>query len=189
MNKHKETDSINAEKNTTNDFLFAAISNLAGNLNFLDTKISIVMAAVGVVLGLVVACKSNILRAYNYYSECCVLKVVFMLLSFVSILSMLFVFVFGIRCIMVRFGKSESPSMWFFRTVNYGGIPEQEYYQKIKQMTDKDVTNSLSSELYKLNSINDRKMRAGRAAIVSFFISCISLFFSMFMVGIAYLVV
>ena len=68
---HQKND--NYEHNS--DFLKSAISDLAGNLALVDTKISIILATVGVVLGLVVACKSNILRAYDFYSNTCVMVV------------------------------------------------------------------------------------------------------------------
>ena len=47
---------LRRQKNTLNDnntieFLKAAISDLTGNLTLLDTKISIIMATVGVILG------------------------------------------------------------------------------------------------------------------------------------------
>ena len=79
------------------DFLKAAISDLAGNLALLDTKISIIMATVGVILGLVVACKSNILKAYYFYLDNCCLKHIFLLLSVAYIISVVITFVYGIK--------------------------------------------------------------------------------------------
>ena len=93
---------------STNDFLKVAISDLTGNLTLLDTKISIIMATVGVILGLVVACKSNILKAYYFYEDICIFKAIFLLLSATYIVSIIFTFVYGIKCIMIRFGKSKS---------------------------------------------------------------------------------
>ena len=65
MKKHVIKEPINCD--STNDFLKAAITDITGNLALLDTKISIVMATVGVILGLVVACKSNIFGYFLYY--------------------------------------------------------------------------------------------------------------------------
>ena len=109
---HQKND--NYEHNS--DFLKSAISDLAGNLALVDTKISIILATVGVVLGLVVACKSSILRAYDFYSNTCVWKALFLFLSFACIVSIILTFVFGVRCVMIIFVKSKTKSLLFFIT-------------------------------------------------------------------------
>lgn len=173
----------------TNDFLKVAISDLTGNLTLLDTKISIIMATVGVILGLVVACKSNILKAYYFYEDICIFKAIFLLLSAAYIVSIIFTFVYGIKCIMIRFGKSKSSSLWFFQTEDYGGITEQNYIKRVKYMTDESIMKNLAVEVYKLNRINNRKMLTGKTTIILFAISCAIISALMIMVGISYLVV
>lgn len=173
----------------SSDFLKSAISDLTGNLALLDTKISIILATVGVVLGLVVACKSNILRAYDYYSNTCILKVLFLFLSVAYIASIILTFVFGIRCVMIRFGKSKSKSLWFFKTEEYGGISEKSYVEKAMKSKDDTILNSLASEVYKLNKINNKKMDEGKKTILFFSISCCIIAALMLMVGVFYLVV
>lgn len=173
----------------TSDFLKLAISDLTGNLTLLDTKISLIMATIGVILGLVVACKSNILKAYYFYEGICIFKAIFLLLSAAYIVSVIITFVYGIKCIMIRFGKSKSSSLWFFQTEDYGGITEQNYIQKVKHMTDESIMKNLAVEVYKLNSINNRKMRTGKTTIILFAISCAIISALMIMVGISYLVV
>lgn len=182
---HQKND--NYEHNS--DFLKSAISDLAGNLALVDTKISIILATVGVVLGLVVACKSNILRAYDFYSNTCVWKVLFLFLSFACIVSIILTFVFGVRCVMIRFGKSKTKSLWFFRTEEYGGISEKNYVEKAIKSSDDTILNSLASEVYKLNKINNKKMNAGKKTIFFFSISCCIIAALMLMVGVFYLVV
>ena len=86
----------NVNYDTTNNFLKDAISDLSGNLILLDTKISIILATVGVILGLVVACKSNILKAYYFYSNNCIFNVIFLLLSYSYVISIIITFIFGI---------------------------------------------------------------------------------------------
>ena len=189
MSKCEDKPKTNGDNALTKDFLLAAISDLTGNLNLLDTKISIVMATVGAILGVAVACKSNILKAYNYYSNSCILKILFLLFLFIFVLSVLTTFICGIQCIMIRVGKSKSPSLWFFNTEKFGGISEQDYYRKIKRMTNEDINKNLSTELYKLNAINNCKMRSGRNTILFFSISSFAFFAMMIMVGISYLVV
>ena len=173
----------------TNDFLKVAISDLTGNLTLLDTKISIIMATVGVILGLVVACKSNILKAYYFYEDICIFKAIFLLLSATYIVSIIFTFVYGIKCIMIRFGKSKSSSLWFFQTEDNGGITEQNYIKRVKYMTDESIMKNLAVEVYKLNRINNRKMLTGKTTIILFAISCAIISALMIMVGISYLVV
>lgn len=175
--------------NSTNDFLKMAISDLTGNLTLLDTKISIIMATVGVILGLVVACKRNILKAYYFYEDICIFKAVFLLLSAAYIVSIIFTFVYGIKCIMIRFGKSKSSSLWFFQTEDYDGITEQNYIKRVKYMTDESIMKNLAVEVYKLNRINNRKMLTGKTTIILFAISCAIISALMIMVGISYLVV
>lgn len=174
---------------STNDFLKVAISDLTGNLTLLDTKISIIMATVGVILGLVVACKSNILKAYYFYEDICIFKAIFLLLSAAYIVSIIFTFVYGIKCIMIRFGKSKSSSLWFFQTEDNGGITEQNYIKRVKYMTDESIMKNLAVEVYKLNRINNRKMLTGKTTIILFAISCAIISALMIMVGISYLVV
>lgn len=174
---------------STNDFLKVAISDLTGNLTLLDTKISIIMATVGVILGLVVACKSNILKAYYFYEDICIFKAIFLLLSATYIVSIIFTFVYGIKCIMIRFGKSKSSSLWFFQTEDNGGITEQNYIKRVKYMTDESIMKNLAVEVYKLNRINNRKMLTGKTTIILFAISCAIISALMIMVGISYLVV
>lgn len=185
-NRRKESTS---NYNSTNDFLKTAISDLTGNLTLLDTKVSLIMATVGVILGLVVACKSNILKAYHFYEDICIFKAIFLLLSAVYIVSVIITFVYGIKCIMIRFGKSKSSSLCFFQTEDYGGITEQNYLQKVKYMTDESITKNLAVEVYKLNRINNRKMRTGKLTIIMFAISCAMISLLMIIVGISYLVV
>ena len=174
---------------STNDFLKVAISDLTGNLTLLDTKISIIMATVGVILGLVVACKSNILKAYYFYEDICIFKAIFLLLSATYIVSIIFTFVYGIKCIMIRFGKSKSSSLWFFQTEDNGGITEQNYIKRVKYMTDESIMKNLAVEVYKLNRINNRKMLTGTTTLILFAISCAIISALMIMVGISYLVV
>ena len=174
---------------STNDFLKVAISDLTGNLTLLDTKISIIMVTVGVILGLVVACKRNILKAYYFYEDICIFKAIFLLLSATYIVSIIFTFVYGIKCIMIRFGKSKSSSLWFFQTEDNGGITEQNYIKRVKYMTDESIMKNLAVEVYKLNRINNRKMLTGKTTIILFAISCAIISALMIMVGISYLVV
>lgn len=174
---------------STNDFLKVAVSDLTGNLTLLDTKISIIMATVGVILGLVVACKSNILKAYYFYEDVCIFKAIFLLLSAAYIVSIIFTFVYGIKCIMIRFGKSKASSLWFFQTEDNGGITEQNYIKRVKYMTDESIMKNLAVEVYKLNRINNRKMLTGKTTIILFAISCAIISALMIMVGISYLVV
>ena len=187
MKKRQKKRSFNYDN--TIDFLKQAISDLTGNLTLLDTKISIVMATVGVILGLVVTCKSNVLKAYYFYSDYCILKALFLLLSASYIVSVITTFVYGIKCIMIRFGKSKSSSLWFFNTDDYGGITEKHYLHKVQKLTDATIMQNLAIEVYKLNKINNHKMHAGKRTIILFSISCAIISALMIMVGFSYLVV
>ncbi len=179
----------NANYDKTDEFLKDAISDLSGNLTLIDTKISIILATVGVILGLVVACKSNILKAYYFYSDNNISNVVFLLLSLIYVISIIITFIYGIKCIMIRFGKSDSKSLWFFKTKDYGGISEENYIQKVKCMSEETMMKNYAAEVYKLNQINNKKMYAGKVTIILFAVSCATIATLMVMVGISYLVV
>ena len=142
MRMRKQRSNFNYDN--INDFLKVAISDLAGNLTLLDTKISIIIATVGVILGLVVACKSNVLKAYYIYANNCCTKCMFLLLSLAYIVSVIITFIYGIKCIMIRFGKSKSSSLWFFDTELYGGLSEESYIKKIKCISDETIMNMAS---------------------------------------------
>ena len=185
MNKNSSQRNKNSEKN--NEFLESAISDLAGNLSLVDTKISIILATIGVILGLVVACKSNILKAYCYYAQSDLMKVIFIFLVIAYVSSVVLSFVFGIKCIMIRFGKSNKKSLWFFKTEKFGGISEKDYLKDIRALTDEDVTRNLAIEVYKLNDINNSKMKDGKKTIVFFAISCMIIAIIMILVGLFYL--
>ena len=185
MRYHKRK--INSNCDCTNNFMKVAISDLTGNLTLLDTKISIIMATVGVIMGLVVACKSNILKAYYFYSNYCFFKSIFLLLSVIYIITIIATFAFGIKCIMIRFGKSKSSSLWFFKTKDCGGISEQDYIHRIRYMSNEAIMKNLAIEVYKLNTINNQKMRAGKITLIFFSVSCGIIAALMIMVGISYL--
>ena len=186
MKENKEKASDNYQN--TCEFLKAAISDLAGNLNLIDTKISIVMATAGVLLGLAIACKSNFLSAFHFYSGNYFLKAVFISLTVTYSVVVLLTYIFGINCIMIRFGKSKRPSLWFFETEEYGGVGEKNYIQKIKQMNDEGIVENLSVEVFKLNTINHAKMLAGRKTLICFSISSAILFSITIMASISYLI-
>lgn len=185
----KNRKGLKTNYDNTSEFLKAAISNLTGNLTLLDTKISIILATVGVVLGLIIACKSNVLKAYYFFANNYFFKVLFLFLSGILIIGIIMTFAFGIKCIMIRFGKSKSSSLFFFNTETYGGISERDYMQKIIKMSDEEIMKNLADEVYKLNTINNQKMRAGKITITLFAITCAVIAALMILVGIKYLVV
>lgn len=76
-----------------------------------------------------------------------------------------------------------------FQTQDYDGITEQNYIKRVKYMTDESIMKNLAVEVYKLNRINNRKMRTGKTTIILFAISCAVISALMIMVGISYLVV
>ena len=76
----------------------------------------------------------------------------------------------------------------YFRTEEYGGISEKNYIEKAIKSTDDTILNSLASEVYKLNKINNKKMNEGKKTIVFFSISCGIISVLMMMVAVFYLV-
>lgn len=168
------------------NYLISAISNLAQNINLLDTKVSILMGTSGLILGLIVTCRSNVYYAYLIFKTNTVTNFVFFFLVACYLFSLFETFYFGLKSLISRIGKSKHDSLWFFSTENKK-TSEDQYYKKVYDLSDKEMIKSLSSEVYKLNSINCIKIKNSKFSIVFFSISCFMVLLIFIVVGIVYL--
>lgn len=168
------------------NILLATISDLSGNLKLLDTKVSILIAAAGVIFGALISCRGNIFKAYNYFSMIPYLKYIFLILTICYIVSIVIFISYGLSTIMPRIGKSRKNSIWFFDT---DIVSEEKYKEKISNYSTQDLLECLESEVYKLNQINRNKIKRSRIAIKTFKVSCYIFMSVMIMVGIFYICV
>lgn len=148
------------------NMLIANISDLSGNLKLIDTKISILLAASGVLFNILVSCRSNILKAYNNYlnTNRIYMWIFIILITFFLISFSAFIY-FGLSTIFSRKGKSRRSSTWFFDTKT---LSETEFRDKINKYDDENIIQCLISEVYKLNEINNKKISQSRKAIITF---------------------
>ena len=65
INKSDDFETNNYKLKQT--FLTSAISDIFGNIKFLDTKILIVMATMGVIIEGLISCKVNLMRHIKMY--------------------------------------------------------------------------------------------------------------------------
>ena len=171
MNK----DGVNNKKLYQNKqtFLIAAINDISGNIRFLDTKVSIVVATIGVILMAYVNCRGNIMRVYLETQNNCVLRIVFLFSVILYIASQSTTVFFAIRTISVRENNTlKYKSLWYIgdKTISF-----KEYYFEVQRINERDIIKNLTFELYKLNRINTIKMKYTKKTIVAFQWTCVSI--------------
>lgn len=79
-NKIKEKVKENTEKIDyikTQSFLCSAITDISGHIKFLDTKVSIVMAALGVIISGIINCRKIVYETYKIVQTECLLHIIF----------------------------------------------------------------------------------------------------------------
>lgn len=138
--------------NERRTFFYQAIANITSLVQLSDTKISIVMAAnMGVLAIFLSILKDNIMIKNIEYC----LIIIFIVLFGLFMLSWLSCIVYSIKAIKSRIAKSEYISNWFFDT---SSLDCKAYIEQIKKLQDADLEDNLANELYKLNSIHNKKI-------------------------------
>lgn len=161
-------------------FLNSAIADISGYVKFLDTKVSIIMAALGVVIAGIINCRNLIMDTYNIVkvdeTKCMILIAIVMSL----LTSIFYVYFWKIRTLMAHNCNIQYESVWFIRKE----IAFEKYRKKVKKMDSNDITDTMIAELYKLNYINKMKMRFISKTIKAFGASIIILVIVLAYVGI-----
>lgn len=146
----------------------------------MDTKVSIIMAALGVVIAGIINCRNLIMDTYNIVkvdeTKCMILIAIVMSL----LTSIFYVYFWGIRTLMAHNCNIQYESVWFIRKE----ITFEKYRKKVKKMDSNDITDTMIAELYKLNYINKMKMRFISKTIKAFGASIIILVIVLAYVGI-----
>lgn len=172
---NNESQIINEDLQLKQSFLSDAISDLAGNIRFLDTKVSIIMAAIVAMIGGILASINTIESLVQTISPCSWLGVLIILLSIICLISTLSVFIFGINTIKGRTSNFQYDSKWFL-TQPMKKYSFTTYKNDVLKMNSQDIIENMTAELYKLNDINKQKMKKMKWVTRAFSMSLISAF-------------
>lgn len=139
-------------------FLSSAISDISSYIQLSDTKVSIIMAAVVAFIAAVVSCYKPIFNALSKIPPCSWIGVTIVIFSLVLLVDLVGVFVFGILTIRGHSSKIGYKSKWFLvqSTKEYSF---DTYKKDVRLMSDEDIIENMAAELYKLNDINQQKLR------------------------------
>ncbi len=148
-------------------FLSSAISDISSYIQLSDTKVSIIMAAMIALIAAVATCYDPIFCVLANIKPCSWLGVAIIIFGFVFFVSFVLVFVFGILTIRGHSSNIAYKSKWFLRqsTKEYSF---DIYKKDVNLMTDEDVIENMTAELYKLNDINRQKLKTNRWVLRSF---------------------
>ena len=159
----------------TQIFLNSAINDISGWIKFLDTKVSIIMAALGIIISGIINCREIIYATYQMSQVYDLLHIFFCVLVFIFAITTVLVYFWGLQTIKAHRCNINFKSLWFIidKKEDY---PFEVYKEDIKKMTEKDVIDTLSAELYKVNDIYRQKVVTMKRTIYAFVITLIVLF-------------
>lgn len=148
-------------------FLSSAISDISSYIQLADTKVSIIMAAVVAILVGITSCYELIGCAISKIVPCSWIGILFILLTILFCVSIVAVFIFGLITVKGHKSIINYKSKWFLScsTKEYSFT---EFSKDIHEMTEDDIIENMSAELYKLNDINRQKMRSFKWTLISF---------------------
>jgi len=174
------------KKNTSNDkqngidfgkiqnFLGSAISDISGYIKFSDTKVSIIMAAMGVIIAGIINCRNIIYTTYKLMPNCSLLQLLFAVILVTFLTATVLVYFWGLQTIKSHTCEIEFKSLWFIKEKRELYSFEN-YRDAVEKMTDKDIVDTMAAELYKLNDINKQKMKTMKKTIKAFSVMLIAL--------------
>ena len=149
------------------EFLSSAISDISGYAQLVDTKSSIIMAAIVAILVGIAACYEPIGLIVSKIVPCSWLGVFLMLFVILFAVSIVMVFLFGILTIRGHSCNIGYKSKWFLNQ-SAKEYSFQSFWEDVKKMKDEDILENMSAELYKLNDIYRQKMITYRFALWGF---------------------
>ena len=160
----------NRQEKTTEtklSFLSSAISDISSYIQLADTKVSIIMAAVVATLAGIAACHEPIGQVISSITPCSWVGVLFIIFTILGAMGIVLVFVFGVLTIRPHFCDINYKSKWYLSksTKEYSF---DMFSKDVNNMTDEDIIENMSAELYKLNDINRQKMKTMRWTLYSF---------------------
>lgn len=167
-------------------FLASAIADISSYIHLVDTKVSILMAAIVAILVGMLTCADYIGNVLSRVPPCSWCGVLLVVLSIVLIVSVIGMFSFGLATIRVHSSKIGHSSKWFL-----GQSPSEysfdSYKADVLRMSNVDIIEDMAAELYKLNDINRQKQRACKWMLRFFSVALASLFmiFLILMIAVA----
>lgn len=159
----------------TQSFLNSAINDVSGWIKFLDTKVSIIMAALGIVISGTINCREIIYATYQMSQAYSLLHFFFCVLVLIFAITTILVYFWGLQTIKSHRCNINFKSLWFI-IEKKDDYPFEVYKEDIKRMTEKDVIDTLAAELYKVNDIYRQKAVTMKRTICAFGITLIVLF-------------
>lgn len=157
------------------NFLNSAINDVSGWIKFLDTKVSIIMAALGVVISGIINCRETIYETYQMLQVYSLLHIFFCVLVLMFAIATVLVYFWGLQTIKAHRCNINFKSLWFI-IEKKDDYAYEIYKEDIKKMTEKDVIDALATELYKVNDIYRQKAVTMKRTICVFEIALIVLF-------------
>lgn len=183
MNNNKQENKKTIELKQS--FLGSAISDISTYIQLADTKVSIILASVVALLVGISACYEPIGKVVSNITPCSWIGILFTIFVILGIISIVLVFLFGILTIQGHFSIINYDSKWFLRksTKEYSF---EEFAKDVNKMTDEDIIQNMSAELYKLNDINRQKMKTMKWTLKSFsvLLCSILILFILFLVNV-----
>lgn len=154
-------------------FLSSAISDISTYIQLVDTKVSIIMAAVVAIIVGVFACYEPIWKVVSQVKPCSWVGVSLIIFTMLFVIDLSAFFVFGILTIRGHSSKIGYKSKWFLPQ------PTKEYSfdafkVDIQSMNDDDIIENMAAELYKLNDINRQKHKTYKWALISFSVALLT---------------
>lgn len=151
-----ENDRVNETIEIKQAFLSSAISDISTYIQLADTKVSIIMGALVAFITGVLTCCDPLCKVLSKIQPCSWLGILILIFVILHLVSLIGVFVAGILTIRGHVSKIEYKSKWFLQksTREYSF---SEFKKDVKKMTDEDIVENMSAELYKLNDINRQK--------------------------------
>lgn len=156
-------------------FLNSAINDISGWVKFLDTKVSIIMAAVGIVISGVINCRETINRTYEQLQIYSLLQAFFCILVFIFAIATFLVYFWGIQTIKAHRSNINFESLWFINKKK-DDYAFEVYKNDIKKMTENDIIDTLAAELYKMNDIYRQKTLTMQHTIYAFGVDLVAIF-------------
>ncbi len=150
-------------------FLSSAISDISSYIQLSDTKVSIIMAAL---VAVVASCYEPIICVLVNIKPCSWLGVTLIILGLVFFMSFVAVFVFGMLTIRGHSSNIRYKSKWYLHQ-SKKEYSFDAYKEDVILMTDEDVIENMTAELYKLNDINRQKLKTNRWVMRSFSLTLI----------------
>ena len=152
---------------TKQSFFNSAISDISGHIKFLDTKVSIIMSALGIIIAGTINCRHMIYNTNIKIKNYSLLHTFFWILLLLYALNIFLVYCWGLFTIKAHECNINFKSLWFIKD-SKEKYSFETYKVDVEKMTAKDIIDTLAAELYKLNDIYRQKASTTKKTIASF---------------------